>query len=51
MAPAHQRNGGKKKKGKEMDELKRELELDEHKVPIQELYRRYGCDPSKVSTI
>ncbi len=39
----------KKKKGKkDLSELKRELELDEHRVPIDELYRRYCSDPKKV---
>ena len=28
-----------------MDNLKKELELDVHKVPIEELYRRYQTDP------
>jgi sodium/potassium-transporting ATPase subunit alpha len=42
----------KKKKGKkDLSELKRELELDEHKVPIDELYRRYCSDPKKVCLI
>ena len=41
----------KKKKGKDLSELKRELELDEHRVPIDELYRRYCSDPKKVCSI
>ncbi len=37
------------KNGKrDLNELKRELELDEHKVPIDALYRRLNCDPVKV---
>ncbi|XP_025081666.1 sodium/potassium-transporting ATPase subunit alpha-B-like isoform X1 [Pomacea canaliculata] len=37
----------KKRKGKEdLDELKQELEMDEHKVPIEELYERFGTDPN-----
>jgi sodium/potassium-transporting ATPase subunit alpha len=41
---------GKKKKSKknkkaELDDLKQELEMDEHKIPIEELYARYGVDP------
>lgn len=41
---------GKKKKSKKenLDELKQELEMDEHKVPIEELYARLGSDPSMV---
>lgn len=42
---------GKKKKSKKqkkkenLDELKQELEMDEHKVPIEELYERLGTNP------
>nr|ABO61333.1 Na+/K+ ATPase alpha subunit [Doryteuthis opalescens] len=36
----------KKKKGEDLDELKQELDMDEHKIPIEELYRRYGTDPT-----
>lgn len=37
------------KKGKrDLNELKRELELDEHRVTIDVLYRRLNCDPVKV---
>ncbi|XP_042227100.1 sodium/potassium-transporting ATPase subunit alpha-like isoform X9 [Homarus americanus] len=36
----------KAKKGeKDMDNLKRELELDEHKVPIEELFQRLSVNP------
>lgn len=41
----------KKKKEKDMDELKRELEMDQHRVAIEELYKRYGSDPNKVYNI
>ncbi|CAE1329103.1 ATP1A [Acanthosepion pharaonis] len=37
----------KKKKGEDLDELKQELDMDEHKVPIEELYRRLGTDPTQ----
>nr|XP_022323941.1 sodium/potassium-transporting ATPase subunit alpha-like [Crassostrea virginica]XP_022324237.1 sodium/potassium-transporting ATPase subunit alpha-like [Crassostrea virginica] len=39
---------GKKKKSKKenLDELKQELEMDEHKIPIEELYARLGTDPT-----
>nr|AYN73065.1 sodium/potassium-transporting ATPase subunit alpha [Pinctada fucata] len=42
---------GKKKKGKKakkenLDDLKQELEMDEHKVPIEELYQRLETDPN-----
>ncbi|KAL3887086.1 hypothetical protein ACJMK2_027042 [Sinanodonta woodiana] len=37
-----------KKKAKEKsDELKHELEMDEHKISIDELYARLGTDPDK----
>ncbi|CAG0914553.1 unnamed protein product [Notodromas monacha] len=36
-----------KKTGKDLDALKRELEIDVHKVPIEELYRRFQVDPDK----
>ena len=42
----------KKKKGKEdLDDLKQELEMDEHKIPIEELYERLGTDPNSVSEL
>ena len=40
----------KSKRGKHLDDLKKELELDHHKIPITELYKRYNCSPTKVST-
>ncbi len=39
----------KKDKKAEMDELKQELEMDEHRVPIDELYARLGTNPETVS--
>ncbi|CAH1797437.1 unnamed protein product [Owenia fusiformis] len=40
--------GKKKKKSKkeELDNLKQELEMDEHKIPIEDLYQRLGTDPN-----
>ena len=36
----------KPKKGeKDLDDLKQELELDEHKVPIEELFQRLTVNP------
>ena len=32
-----------------MDELKQELEMDEHRIPIEELYARLGTNPDNVS--
>jgi sodium/potassium-transporting ATPase subunit alpha len=44
-APASAAAGGKKGKGgKDLDELKKELEMDEHKIPEAELYARLGTD-------
>jgi sodium/potassium-transporting ATPase subunit alpha len=36
-----------KKKGKELDDLKQEVEMDEHTIPIDDLIRRLGTDPEK----
>jgi len=37
----------KKSKGKDkMDDLKKELEMDEHKIPIEELYQRLCTNPN-----
>lgn len=43
MAPKYFR-----KRKRDIDELKREVELDEHRIPIHELYSRMKCDPVKV---
>ncbi|XP_029434451.1 sodium/potassium-transporting ATPase subunit alpha-1 [Rhinatrema bivittatum] len=42
-------NGAKKKKGKgkkekDMDELKKEVTLEDHKLSLDELYRKFGTD-------
>jgi len=34
-----------KKEGKKLDDLKQELELDEHKIPIEELFQRCTVNP------
>ena len=34
-----------------MEELKQELTMDEHKVPITELYSRLSTDPTTVSDL
>nr|CAB3224447.1 sodium/potassium-transporting ATPase subunit alpha-3-like [Phallusia mammillata] len=41
--------GGKKgkKEKKDMDDLKQELEMDEHRIPIEELFQRLNSDPDK----
>ncbi|XP_077985595.1 sodium/potassium-transporting ATPase subunit alpha-3-like isoform X1 [Glandiceps talaboti] len=37
----------KKKKGKkDLDELKQEIEIDDHKIPIEELYARHQTNPN-----
>lgn len=36
---------GPKKGEKDLDDLKQELELDEHKVPIEELFQRHQTNP------
>jgi sodium/potassium-transporting ATPase subunit alpha len=35
----------KQAKEQKMDNLKQELDLDDHKIPIEELYRRLGSNP------
>ena len=46
------RNRFSKKKSRDLGNLlKQELHLDEHKLPIEELYGRYGCLPKRVSNI
>ena len=37
-----------KKGEKDMDDLKQELEMDEHRITFEELYARYKTDPDKV---
>ncbi|CAK9303685.1 unnamed protein product [Gordionus sp. m RMFG-2023] len=38
----------KEKRGyKELEDLKKEVETDEHIIPLQELYKRLGADPEK----
>ena len=50
VAPADEGAKGKKKgQKKDMDELKQELTMDEHKIPITELYSRLNSDPTTVS--
>nr|AEH68836.1 putative Na+/K+-ATPase alpha subunit [Pareledone sp. GG-2011] len=45
VTPGGQKKKGKKK-GEDLDELKQELDMDEHKVAIEELYQRLGTDPT-----
>ena len=43
--------GGKKAVKKDMNELKKELELDDHKIPLEELYkRRNTCGEKGLTT-
>ena len=42
------KNPPKKGGEKDMDDLKQELEMDEHKITFEELYARYKTDPEKV---
>ena len=37
-----------KKGEKDMNDLKQELEMDEHSIPLEELYARHETDPDKV---
>ena len=43
------KKGKKKGQKKDMEELKQELTMDEHKVPITELYSKLNTDPTTVS--
>ncbi|XP_065323368.1 sodium/potassium-transporting ATPase subunit alpha-B-like isoform X2 [Gordionus sp. m RMFG-2023] len=36
-----------KKTSPEMEDLKKEVEMDEHIIPLQELFKRLGTDPEK----
>jgi len=47
-AGGKKKGGGNKKQRKKekMDDLKQEIEMDEHKIPIEELYQRLGTDPN-----
>ena len=51
VTPGDEGDKKKKKKGqKDMEELKQELTMDEHKIPITELYSRLNTDPTTVRT-
>jgi len=39
--------GSGPKKGKNLNELKQELEIDVHRVPIEELYKRFTTNPDR----
>ena len=43
------RKDGGKKPGKDMNELKQELDIDDHKIPIEQLYQRLGTNPETVN--
>ena len=45
---AGKKKSKKAKKKENLDELKQELEMDEHKIPIEELYDRLGTNPNTV---
>lgn len=36
---------------KDLNELKQELDIDDHKIPIEELYQRLGTNPETVSFV
>ncbi|ELU12040.1 hypothetical protein CAPTEDRAFT_168025 [Capitella teleta] len=40
----------KKNKKAELDDLKQELDMDDHKIPLEELYARHSVDPIKGHT-
>lgn len=40
---------GKKQKAQDLEELKKEVEIDEHKISVEELIARLGTDINRVS--
>uniref|UniRef100_A0A8C7XYK5 Sodium/potassium-transporting ATPase subunit alpha n=1 Tax=Oryzias sinensis TaxID=183150 RepID=A0A8C7XYK5_9TELE len=48
-APTSEHHGKKNKKDKKMnmDELKKEVDLDDHKLTLEELFRKYGTDANR----
>jgi len=44
------RGQGKEKRGEKLSELKKEMEIDSHKIPTEELFRRYGVNPERGHT-
>jgi sodium/potassium-transporting ATPase subunit alpha len=42
---------GKKSNKQDLDELKKEVEFDEHKISIDELVHRLGTDLTRVSLL
>ncbi|XP_062386759.1 sodium/potassium-transporting ATPase subunit alpha-2 isoform X2 [Sardina pilchardus] len=40
--------GKKKRKEKDLDELKKEVDIDDHKISLEELSQRYGVDLSRL---
>mgnify|MGYP001408653425 CR=1 FL=1 len=43
----HVSHAEKKKKGKNDENIVKEIEMDEHIVTLEELYQRYGVNPEK----
>jgi hypothetical protein len=41
---------GKKQKAADLDDLKKEVEMDEHKIAPEELFTRLGTDINRVSS-
>jgi len=38
---------GKKAEENNLDDLKREMDIDDHKIPVEDLYKRYETHPEK----
>ncbi|XP_041127780.1 sodium/potassium-transporting ATPase subunit alpha-1 [Polyodon spathula] len=45
------KKGKKGKKDRDLDELKKEVDLDDHKLTLDELHRKYGTDLSRGLTV
>lgn len=41
----------KKQKKGDLDDLKQELDIDFHKITVEELYQRFSTHPDTVSTL
>ncbi|KAK1167895.1 sodium/potassium-transporting ATPase subunit alpha-1-like [Acipenser oxyrinchus oxyrinchus] len=45
------KNDKKRKKDRDLDELKKEVDLDDHKLTLDELHQKYGTDLSRGLTV
>lgn len=50
LFPFYFQSRKKAKKGDNLDDLKQELDIDYHKISLEELYQRFSTNPDTVST-